>query len=405
MRDLEVPVNTDEERVGRVVLPDLMTAPDGNRVETADDRNACQIALRETFAKVLYGALPSEPESLTVEKTPLPTEFPATACEQWRITVTRGTQFLVRPAVFWRPEKVDRPLPVICGLSFLGPAGITSSASVDLDETAVIDGFAHMGVVDGRPSEAIRGGHKDRWPVDVITGAGYGLLISGYGGWVPDHPGLWREKGLWPLLAPGESSSSPGAIGLWAWACSRLVDALWETPEIDKSRLYLAGHSRLGKAALWAAANDTRVAGALINNAGCGGTSLSRRHFGETLAHMVARFPHWLTPAAAEAVARPDKLPVDQHQLLACVAPRRLYVASASEDLWADPRGEYLALKAALPFWRFEFPGIGLPPLEDAFRAGNAVATDAIAWHLRNGGHDLTSWDWRKASSWLVQNG
>ncbi|MCG8508665.1 MAG: hypothetical protein MI741_05490 [Rhodospirillales bacterium] len=398
---MTMPVNYDEGRVGRITLPELMTGPGGKPVESAGDRDACQIHLRRTFAKILYGTMPPPPDGLSVERIPLSSGVPGTVAEQWRIALTVGGRNLERPAVFWRPAKLDGPLPVICGLGFLGAAGVTPNKAVDLDETAHIDGFADAGVVEGRPTEAIRGVHKDRWPVDMITGAGFGLLVSGYGGWVPDHPDLWKKTGLWPLLQPMDAASPPGAIGLWAWALRRLIDALRGRPDIDGNRIYAAGHSRLGKAALWAAANDVRVAGALINNAGCGGTSLSRRNYGETLAHMTARFPHWLTPAAADLAARPETLPVDQHQLLACLAPRRLYVASASEDRWADPRGEYLALREAAPFWSFEDPGAKPPPAESVFHPGKAVDCGPLAWHLREGGHDLTRRDWRHFLNWL----
>lgn len=399
---MEIPVNYNEDAVGRIELPPLMSGPDGSPVETAEDRDRCQIHLRQVFAQVLYGEPPASPDGVTVVRKRLPTDVPQTSAEEWRITIAVGPRSLERPAVLWRPASVSGPLPVICGLSFLGPAGVTASKSVDLDRSAVIDGLTDCGVVDGHPTEALRGRHADRWPVGLITGAGFGLLVSGYGGWVPDHPDLWRGRGLWPLLSPSVLKSSPGAIGLWAWAYSRLVDAALRLPEVDAGRLYLIGHSRLGKAALWATANDRRVAGALINNAGCGGTSLSRRDFGETLAHMTARFSHWLAPAAQEFAANPERLPIDQHQLLACVAPRSLYVASALEDLWADPRGEYLALRAAAPFWGFDFPDAGLPPLEEAFQPGNAAESKALAWHLRPGQHDLTPWDWRRFLAWLA---
>ena len=232
-----------------------------------------------------------------------------------------------------------------------------------------------------------------RSPIPLITGAGFALLLSGYGEWVPDHRDRWQETGLWLLLQPADSLQRPGAISLWAWVMLRLVDVLTRLAGIDGGRITLFGHSRLGKAALWAAANDERIGNVLINDAGCAGTKLSRRDFGETLAHLTARFPHWLVPDCPTDAAR---LPVDQHQLLACVAPRGLYVASASEDLWADPRGEYLALRAALPFWRIGKVAAApeLPEADAALQPGQAFRAGPLGWHLRLGRHDLTPWDW-----------
>lgn len=149
----------------------------------------------------------------------------------------------------------------------------------------------------------------------------------------------------------------------------------------------MAGHSRLGKAALPAAATDERIGSALINNSGAMGASLSSRNYGETRQHVEGRFPHWPSPDARTTVE-----PLDQHQLLACVAPRQLYVASAAEDLWADPKGEYIALQAAAPAWGDS----NLPPLDTVFAAGE-VASGALAWRLRPGPHDLRPYDWHRS--------
>src|SRR5690606_36015346 len=135
--------------------------------------------------------------------------------------------------------------------------------------------------------------------------------------------------------------------------------------EIDASRIAVAGQSRLGKAALWAAVNDQRVSALFLNESGCAGASLSRRNFGETLAHNRHSFPHWLL--LAERAEQVGLETLDQHQLLAAMAPRKLYVASAAADLWCDPRGEYLALKAAVPLWSAFGHPVELPEADDIF--------------------------------------
>lgn len=395
-----IPVNTDESRVGPVVLPDLMRGPDGMPVVTAADRARCQAWLRDVFAQTLYGALPPPPESLDISRRDLPAEFPGVRTEEIVLTLAYQSRRLGRRLTLWRPD-VPGPVPAITGLAYLGAAGATPSPAVALQAEGFIDGFENHGVVDGRPTEASRGRHAGRSPIPLITGAGFALLLSGYGEWVPDHPDRWRESGLWPFLRPADGGRRPGAISLWAWAMLRLVDVLTRLPDIDTGRLALFGHSRLGKAALWATANDERVGAALVNDAGCAGTKPSRRNFGETLAHLTARYPHWLIPACPRDGAN---LPVDQHQLLACVAPRRLYVASASEDLWADPRGEYLALRAATPFWRIGNPATApeWPDAGEALRPGHVLRAGPVGWHLRPGPHDLTPWDWQRFLDSLV---
>lgn len=155
----------------------------------------------------------------------------------------------------------------------------------------------------------------------------------------------------------------------------------------------MLGHSRLGKAALWAGAQDERFAAVISNDSGCLGAALSRRRFGETLGFLTDTFPHWLPKRIHRYVEREDELPVDQHQLLGLVAPRPLYVASASEDRWADPRGEFLATRAASEVYeRMGLEGLSLTsfPEPGSFQHGT------LAYHLRRGDHDLTRWDWER---------
>ncbi len=381
-----IPVNYDESRVGPVDLPDLMTAPDGKAVRSPEDRAACRSALLRIFAETLYGEIPPQPDLLVVQRHDLDCGIPGVRAECIVLGMTLAGRRLERSAILWRPEGAAGPLPLIVGLSFRPAETATEPrlTATDVPASAAI------------PSDVPLGSPRfDAIPVASIAAAGYGLMLSGCNAWVPDHPGYWRADGAWPFLSPRDDDTAPGAISLWAWALTRLLDAASLLPEIDPARLIVFGHSRLGKAALWAAANDERIGRVLVNDAGCAGTSLSRRNFGETLAHIIDCYPHWFSPACLGWAARPTELPVDQHQLLACVAPRGLHMASASEDLWADPRGEYMALRAALPFWRLTDPAVGdFPDPDDALVPGTVLSRGAVAWHLRAGGHDLTAWDW-----------
>lgn len=327
------------------------------------------------FARHLYGPVPPPPDAVELRRQPMPEE----GCERLIIDLACGGRCLRVDAALWLPSPVE-PASLIVALDFLGPIGVLAGAGFPLDEGARID------VAGGeRLSGSSRGGSAHRWPISLFRERGVGLLVSCYGSWTHDHPSSWRNHGIWPLMRP---PAAVGALSLWAWALGRLVDVALALPEVDPARLHLAGHSRLGKAALWAAANDRRVAGVIVNDAGCAGSSLSRHRSGETLTQLAGRYPHWLTP---EATLDPDRLPVDQHQLLALMAPRRLYVASASGDAWADPRGEYLAVRAAAPAWQ-----VSLPAIDIVWWPGAQVAVGSIAWHLRPGGHDLTAWDWRR---------
>lgn len=184
------------------------------------------------------------------------------------------------------------------------------------------------------------------------------------------------------------------ALSAWGWGASRALDYLLTLPEVAPTQVAILGHSRGGKAALWAAAEDTRFSIACSNNSGCGGAALSRRAYGETVERITSSFPHWFCDRFAEYAGQETRLPVDQHQLFGLLAPRAVYATSAAEDLWADPRGEYLALLAASPVYEWlgergisqaSMPNLAEPRIEGK-----------MGYHIRAGEHGLKAYDWTK---------
>jgi len=170
-----------------------------------------------------------------------------------------------------------------------------------------------------------------------------------------------------------------------------VLDYLKTDPAIDGAKVAVVGHSRGGKTALWAAAQDERIAMAVSNCSGRGGASLSRRRMGETVKAINKGFPYWFCGNFHKFDDREDDLPVDQHQLMALIAPRALYVASAETDFWADQRGEFLSLVYASPV--FGLYGYGLKA-DEMPGVESPLVHERIAYHMHRGGHNLTPYDW-----------
>jgi hypothetical protein len=296
--------------------------------------------------------------------------------------------------LIYQPNGAAGPRPVFLGLNFYGNHTVHADPGIALPAAWVPDN-RERGVQSGRTTEAMRGFDAGKWQIETVIARGYATATVYCGDLCPDRPeGLAASAAtLFPGAAGAEERAADawGAVGVWAWGLSRALDVIAHDPELDAARVAVHGHSRLGKAALWAAAQDERFALVVSNESGCGGAALSKRIYGETVAIINGYFPHWFARNFRRYNDHEADLPVDQHQLLALIAPRPLHVASAADDQWADPRGEFLAAQGAEPVYAlFGRGGLGVeaPPPTDT------PVGDVVRYHVRTGKHDQTAYDW-----------
>lgn len=393
----------EEDQVPPYTTPDPLRCQDGSLVKDVQTwEKKRRPELLEIFSRDVYGRTPSGRlpgmhwEETSVDRAALGGQAVRREITIWFTENKTGPK--AHLLIYQPPGKAGEhtPWPVFLGLNYYGNQSVNPDPGITPSQ-AWMRPTAEFKIVNNRATEGTRGAHTTRWNVETVVARGYATATVYYGDLCEDrNEGLTRDVGALFGTKPVNDRKPDewGAIGIWAWGLSRVMDYLENDPEIDAKRVALHGHSRLGKAALWAGAQDKRFPLVISNNSGCGGAALSKRIFGETVERINTTLPYWFSINFRTYNAREEDLPVDQHELIALIAPRAVYVASAQDDRWADPKGEYLGAKLSEPVYAlYGKTGLGVKEMPPVHLPAQG---DGLAYHIRAGKHDINTYDWTR---------
>jgi len=388
------PLPAVEELKPQAELPDAMVMLDGQKVTTAEKwftKRRPQI--KRLFSHYMFGYTPPAPTNVAAKIERIDRNYFSGKATLKEVTITFGPKGC--PPIHLLlvvPNKRNKPAPVFLGLNFKANHALLDDPAIRLSPLWMYK--SSKGVVNNRASQASRGTAKERWDIENTINRGYAVATFYNGDIDPDYDDF--SNGLHPYYyKAGQTRPGPnewGTIAAWAWGLSKAVDYLVTDKDIDKNKIAVMGHSRCGKTALLAGAMDERIAMTISNQSGCGGAALSRRRMGETIKKINNRFGHWFNSEFKKFNDKEDHLPFDQHMLIALIAPRPVLVASAEKDLWADPQGEFLALKEADKVYRFlcsdGLDAESMPPV-------NTLINSRLGYHIRPGRHGVGPADWK----------
>ena len=395
--------NYDETKVPVFDLPDPLLTFDGKEVKTTDIwENERRPELLEFFTQNVYGEVPDylEISSFKIVEQSENAFGGKAKRKQIELSFTKNGKELSFTILLYVPKDVEKA-PIFLGYNFYGNHTVADDPNIIISN-AWANNNEPFGITNNQLTEQSRGVRTNRWAIEKMIDSGFGLATIYYGEVDPDKNDM--TDGVHALFySDGQEKPEPnewGSIAAWSWGLSRAMDYFENDNHVDASKVILFGHSRLGKASLWAGATDQRFAAVISNNSGCGGAALSKRKFGETIWRINTSFPHWFCHNFKQYNNNEELLPVDQHELLALIAPRPLYVASAEDDKWADPRGEYLSALHASPVYEL-YGKSGISNSE--MPAVNHPIHNTVAYHIRTGVHDVTDYDWEQYIKWAKE--
>ena len=383
----------NEADVPEYTLPDPLVCQDGTKVTNStiwfQKRRPEILSLFET---TMFGIAPGKPNKMKYEVISDDNALNGKAIrKQVTIYPSEKNEQVKFEMLIYLPKKTGKPAPVFLAPNFRGNHSIHPDPEIKLPTSWMLPSRY---VIDNKALESGRGKSSSRWPVELILSCGYGIATIYYGDIDPDfHDGFKNGvHALYPPKDPADRKPDQWAsIAAWAWGLSRAMDYFETDTDINSKKVAVTGHSRLGKTALWAGATDPRFALAISNDSGCGGAALSRRKYGEDVWMINTTFPHWFCDNYDKYKDNEQAQPVDQHMLVALIAPRPVYIASAVEDRAADPHGEFLSAVHADPVYRLlgtdGIPVKQMPELDSPIFG-------TIGYHVRTGKHDIKEYDW-----------
>jgi len=359
--------NYYESKVPKYVLPNVLANSKGAEIAKPKEWTRVRRGeVLEMFRKNVFGRIPATPYSktFTVVNEDRNAMGGAATLKQIDILInSEGKELKIRLTMFV-PNNVKKPVPMFLLIDNRGPAN----------------------------TDPTRQTKSEFWPAEDVVARGYGIAVFYNSDVDPDNFDDFKN-GIHGVLDRGERKpDSWGTLAAWAWGASRCMDYFETDKDVDKKKVAVLGHSRGGKTALWAGAEDQRFSLVISNESGAGGAALARRRLGETVARINTSFPHWFCLNYRKYNNNEDAMPFDMHMLLGLIAPRALYVACADEDLWGDPKGSYISLLNALPVYNLLKTKSVLPEIMPLLNT--PVTGGKVGFHVRDGGHNLLLKDW-----------
>jgi len=363
-------INYDESKSGIYSLPELLVTQRGEKVSTVKQwEKVRRPEILKLFENNEYGQVPKDFDHILfkIENQDNKAMGGMATLKEVSVTVFRNQKSVTMHLILFIPNHVKKAVPVFLVIN-------------------------HRGI---KTMDVTRKNKDGFWPAEQVINAGYAIAGFDVIDVSPDDNTTF-SKGVLDYLYPEQLKMNNGmrALGAWGWGASRMIDYFETDKTIDAKKVIVIGHSRGGKASLWCGAQDKRVAITISNESGNSGAALSRRNFGETVNRIISSFPYWFCPNYSKYVGKEENLPVDQHMLMALIAPRAVYVSVAAEDLWGDPKGQYLGLKYSQPVYDLYGYKSCLPVEMPA--VNEQIICSAMGFHERAGKHNMTPYDWQQ---------